>query len=130
MTHRLRAGTRHLATACSLTAAAAAVDVAHTVGGSTSLVLAGVLTMAAVLLMRLHEVTVTVDEDEVVVSNLLSTRTLDRAEVAAVVPGQWRSTLLLTDGTEVPTLLREEDLSGDFELPVTVIDLRQLEHSA
>lgn len=130
MTHRLRPGTRHLATACSLTAAAAAVDVAHTVGGSTSLVLAGVLTMAAVLLMRLHEVAVHLDEDRVVVRNLLSTRTLDRADVAAVVPGQWRSTLLLTDGSEVPTLLREEDLPAELELPLTVIDLRQVEASA
>lgn len=125
MTHRLQASTRAIATAVSLAAAAAAADVVHTAESATwSLVVAVLLGAAGVLVAKLHDVALEVDDEVVVVRNLLRTHQLERSEVAAVIPGHWSSTVLLDDGSELKTLLRDRDL-GDAPLrhSLDVIDL-------
>lgn len=116
MTHRLQASTRWVATAVSLVAVAAAADVVHTAESATwSLVVAVLLGAAGILLAKLQDVALEIDDDVVVVRNLLRTRQLEHSEVAAIVPGHWSSTVLLADGTELKTLLRDRDL-GDAPL--------------
>lgn len=131
MTHRLQASTRGIATAVGLVAAAAAADVVHTAGGATwSIVVAVLLGAGGIAVVKLNDVALEVDDEAVVVRNLLQTHRLERGEVAAVVPGRWRSTVLLVDGTELPTLLRDRDL-GDAPLRhgLDVIDLAAVETS-
>lgn len=129
MTHRLQASTRAIATAVSLVAVAAAADVVHTAEGATwSLVVAVLLGAGGIVVAKLHDVALEVDDETVVVRNLLTTHHLERSEVAAVVPGRWRSTVVLADGTQLPTLLRDRDL-GDAPLQhgLDVIDLTTVE---
>lgn len=132
MTYRLQASTRGIATAVSLVAVAAAADVVHTADGATwSLVVAVLLGAGGILVAKLHGVALEADDETVVVHNLLSTHRLARDEVAAVVPGQWRSTVLLADGTELPTLLRDRDLGDDpLQQPDALIDLTGVETPA
>ena len=117
MTHRLRTSTRLVATGVSLTAAAAAADVVHTADGSGwSFLVAGLLTIAAVVVTQFHEVSLTIADDVVTVRNLLTSHELPRADVAAVVPGSWRSTITLADGSTVPVLLRADDLPDGVDV--------------
>lgn len=117
MTHRLRSSTRLVATGVSLTAAAAAADVVHTADGSGwSFLVAGLLTIAAVVVTQFHEVSLTVADDVVTVRNLLTSHELPREDVMAVYPGTWRSRVVLSDGTVLPLLLRADDLPGHVDL--------------
>lgn len=132
MTHRLQASTRSVATAVSLTAAAAAADVLHTAdGASWALVVAVLLGVAGILIAKLHDVALEVDDEVLVVRNLLRTHRLERSEVAAVVPGRWCSTVLLADGTQLPTLLRDRDLDdAPLRHAPDVIDVTVVETAA
>lgn len=131
MTTRLRPSTRLIATATTGAAAVAAVDVLDRLGPSTwAAVVALALAVGGAVVARLHAVAIEVDPDVVTVTNILTTRRVPRDEVVAVVPGAWRSSLLLTDGSEVPTLLREVDLDHELALPTTVIDLTAIESRA
>lgn len=133
MTHRLRNSTRIVATGVSLTAAAAAADVVHTADGSAwAFLAAGILTIAAIVVTQFHEVSLTIDEDVVTVRNLLTSHELRRGEVQAVVPGTWRSSLVLADGSTVPMLLRSEDLPSNLDVRagVRLIDLGSLAPAA
>lgn len=132
MTYRLQSSTRGIATAVSLVAVAAAADVVHTADGATwSLVVAVLLGAGGILVAKLHDVALEADDEAVVVHNLLSTHRLARDEVTAVVPGRWRSTVVLADGTELPTLLRDLDLGDDpLAQPDGLIDLTAVEAPA
>ena len=131
MTTRLRPSTRLIATATTGAAAVAAVDVLDRLGPSTwAAAVALALAVGGALVARLHAVALEVDDDVVTVHNIVTTRRVPRDEVVAVVPGTWRSSLLLADGSEVPTLLREADLDDDLVLPTTVIDLTAIEATA
>lgn len=113
MAHRLQDSTRLIATATSGAAVVALVDVLDRHGATTWAVsVAVLLALAAVLVARLHRVSLELGEDVVVVRNVLSTHRLDAEEVAEVRPGHWRSLVVLSDGTEIPTLLRDRDLDG------------------
>lgn len=129
MTHRLQASTRWIATAVALVAAAAAADVVHTADGAAwSLVVAVLLGAGGILMAKLNDVALEVDEEAVVVHNLLATHRVERTEVEAVVAGRWRSTVLLADGTELPTLLRDRDLGDDpLVQSLDLIDLSAVE---
>lgn len=131
MTTRLRSSTRLVATATAGAAVVAAVDVLdHFWPSAWSTLVALVLLGGAVLVARLHAVALEVDDEVVVVRNLVTTHRVQRDDVVGVVPGTWRSSLLLEDGSEIPSLLRAEDLGDGLAQTTTVIDLTVLEPSA
>lgn len=113
MTYRLRRSTRTLTTATSLVAVVAAVDVLdrHGLTGWSSAT-AALLVLAAVVVARLHGVAVVVDDEQVVVRNVLSTHRVPVTQLAEVRAGPRRSHVVLTDGTELPTLLSARDLAA------------------
>lgn len=114
MTHRLQDSTRLVATATCGAAVVAIVDVLDRHGATSwSVGVATLLAMGALVLARLHQVALEVDEDVLVVRNVLSTQRFALEEVAEVRPGHWRSLVVLTDGREIPTLLRDRDLQDD-----------------
>lgn len=112
MTHRLQRSTRAVATATAGGTLLAAVDTLDRQGATdVALAIAGVLLLAGFLVTRLHRVAIEVGTEEVVVRNVLSTRRVPAEEVAEIRPGRWRSRVVLTDGREIPTLLRDRDLA-------------------
>lgn len=132
MTHRLRPSTRVTATATTGAAVIAALDVLDRLGGSDwAVVVAVLLLVGGTLVARLHTVAIEVGDDTVAVHNLVSSHRVARDEVVGIVPGRWRSAVLLEDGRELPTLLREEDLAEDLGIPAArLIDLTALEVAA
>ena len=113
MTHRLQDSTRLVATATAGAAVVAVVDVLDRHGATTwALAVAGLLALAALLVVRLHRVALELGDDVVVVRNVLSTHRLAAEEVADIRPGHWRSAVVLADGTEIPTLLRDRDFAA------------------
>lgn len=112
MTHRLRSSTRLAATTSGGAALVAVADVLDRHGTATwALVLSALLVAGALLAFRLRRVSVEVGDEVVVVRNVLSTHWVAAADVVEIVPGRWRSTVVLTDGTRLRTLLREGDLA-------------------
>ncbi len=132
MSHRLDAATRLISTATAGAAAVAAFDVLDRADGATwALLTALLLAVGGALVARLHAVAIEVHDDVVVVTNVLTSHRIPRDEVVAVAPGRWRSAVLLADGSELPTLLRDRDLAEPLGLPTTqVIDLRDLHANA
>ncbi len=133
MTTRLRTSTRRILIAVSLLTVVAAADVVDIAAGATwALAVAVGLGAAGVLVAKLSGVALEVDEEAVVVRNVLATHRIERDEVTAVVPGHWRSTVLLADGTRVPTLLCDRDFVADDPLqqPPDIIDLTSVETPA
>lgn len=132
MTHRLRPSTRVVATATAGAAVVAALDVLDRLGSSGwAVAVAMLLVIGATLVARIHAVAIEVADDTVVIHNLVTSHRVDRDDVVGIVPGRWRSGVLLEDGRELPTLLREEDLAEDLGIPTTrLIDLTALEIAA
>ena len=132
MTHRLRPSTRVIATATAGAAVVAAFDVLERLGTSDwAVVVAVLLVVGATLVGRLHAVAIEVGDETIEVQNLVTSHRVDRADVVGIAPGRWRSTVLLEDGRELPTLLRDVDLTGDLGIATTrLIDLTELEIAA
>jgi len=120
-----------VATATSLAAVLAALDVLDRAWSLSAMPVVVLLLVGAGLAARLNRVGLAIDHDTVVVHNLLSSQRVARADVDAVSPGSWRSSLVLVDGSEVPTLLRDRDLVIDNDPSgITIINLTQLEADA
>lgn len=113
MTHRLQDSTRLVATLTAGGALVAAADVLDRHGATTWAVgVAVLLVLASVVVARLRRVSLDVTEDRVLVRNVLSTHVLTTEDVAEVRASSWRSLVVLSDGTEIPTLLRDRDLTS------------------
>ena len=124
VTHHLQQSTRLMATLTAGGALVAAVDVLDRHGATTCAVMvSALLVLASVAVARLHRVGLEFTGDRVVVRNVLSTHDLDVADLAEVRAGDWSSLVVLTDGTEIPTLLRTRDLeaspAGDATVPAS-----------
>ena len=113
MTHRLQDSTRLVATATCGAAVVAIVDVLDRHGATAwAMGVAALLVAGALVVARLRQVSLEVGEDTVVVRNVLSTHRVAAEEVAEVRPGHWRSVVVLADGREIPTLLRDRDFAA------------------
>lgn len=113
MTFTLVARTATLALAGAGAAVIGMADVLDQAGRTTAgLLAAAYLGLAALLLLRLRQIALTVDDDAVVVRGILTTVRVGRDEVAAVRADGWRSEVVLRDGGSIPMLLRSTDLEG------------------